>query len=270
MLPAMQSPAPRDASATAPSWARSAVALVADLASGALSAAEAVDAHIARIEAVDRELGAVVWKRYDAARAEAAEADRRRQAGEPTGSLHGLPITIKECFDLEGSPATFGVVGRSELAAHDDPYVAALRRAGAIVLGKTNVSQLLLYIESDNPVYGMTRNPWAADRTPGGSSGGSAAIVAAGGSALGLGNDIGGSVRIPAAFCGIVGLKPRLPPDADPRPLTFTGGASTANRSNPLRSGTSRVSAVARPTRGSDRRRLPGAAGPRPSTSCRC
>jgi len=190
-------------------WARPATALVADLASGALSAADAVDAHIARIEAVDGALNAVVWRRFEAARAEAAEADRRRRAGEPLGPLHGLPITIKESFDLAGSPATFGVVSRQgHVAADDDRYVAALRRAGAIVLGKTNVSQLLLYIESDNPLYGMTRNPWDLERTPGGSSGGQAAIVAAGGSALGLGNDIGGSVRLPAAFCGIAGFKP--------------------------------------------------------------
>jgi fatty acid amide hydrolase len=194
---------------TAPLWARSATALLGELSSGALSAAEVVDAHIARIEAVDGALNAVVWKRYDAARAEAAEADRRRRAGEPLGPLHGLPITIKECFDLAGSPATFGVVSRrGELAGQDDRYVAALRRAGAIVLGKTNVSQLLLYVESDNPVYGLTRNPWDLERTPGGSSGGQAAIIAAGGSPIGLGNDIGGSVRLPSAFCGIAGFKP--------------------------------------------------------------
>jgi fatty acid amide hydrolase len=198
--------APGDA---AEPWARSAVALVADLASGAISAVAAVESHIARIEAVDGALRAVVWKRYEAARAEAVEADRRRAAGEPLGALHGLPITIKECFDLEGSPATFGVDAlRDARAAKDDRYVAALRRAGAIVLGKTNVSQLLLYFESDNPVYGMTSNPWDLARTPGGSSGGSSAIVAAGGSSLGLGNDLGGSVRLPAAFCGIVGFKP--------------------------------------------------------------
>lgn len=194
---------------TAPPWARSAVTLTAQLASGAISATEAVASHIERIEAVEPGLRAVIWKRYDAARAEAAEADRRRAAGEPVGPLHGLPITIKECFDLEGSPATFGVTSRQgDRATRDDPYVAALRKAGAILLGKTNVSQLLLYMESDNPVYGMSRNPWDPDRTPGGSSGGQAAIVAAGGSSLGLGTDIGGSVRIPAAFCGIAGFKP--------------------------------------------------------------
>jgi fatty acid amide hydrolase len=216
---------PRDDDAGAPPWARSAVALAGELAAGTISAVEAVEAHIARIEAVDpgpgagpgagagagpgAGLGAVIWKRYDAARAEAAEADRRRRAGEPVGPLHGLPITIKECFDLEGSPATFGVVSRrDDRASRDDPYVAALRRAGAIVLGKTNVAQLLLYLESDNPLYGMSRNPWDPERTPGGSSGGQAAIVAAGGSSLGLANDLGGSVRVPAAFCGIAGFKP--------------------------------------------------------------
>ena len=203
-----EQPGPADRDETTPPWARSATALIGELAGGAISAVDAVEAHIERIEAVDRALRAVVWKRYDAARAEAAEADRRRRAGEPLGPLHGLPITVKECFDLTGSPATFGVVGRRDVAARDDRYVAALRRAGAIVLGKTNVSQLLLFLESDNPVYGMTHNPWDLDRTPGGSSGGQAAIVAAGGSALGLGNDLGGSVRLPAAFCGIVGFKP--------------------------------------------------------------
>lgn len=204
-----RTPTQRDGESTAPPWARPAIALLGELAAGAISAADAVEAHIARIEAVDGALRSVVWKRYDAARAEAAEADRRRRAGEPLGPLHGLPITIKECFDLAGSPATFGVTSRrDDVAAGDDRYVAALRRAGAIVLGKTNVSQLLLYIESDNPLYGMTRNPWDPERTSGGSSGGQAAIVAAGGSSLGLGNDLGGSVRLPAAFCGIVGFKP--------------------------------------------------------------
>ena len=93
-------------------------------------------------------------------------------------------------------------------AEADDPYVARLRAAGAIVLGKTNVAQMLLAVESSNPVYGRTNNPWNLDRSPGGSSGGEGAIVAAGGSPLGLGTDIGGSVRIPAAFCGIAALKP--------------------------------------------------------------
>jgi fatty acid amide hydrolase len=191
------------------------VALAASIARGEVSAVEAVEASIARIEAVNPRLNAVVVTRYDAARAEARAADERRARGEPLGPLHGVPITIKECFDLAGTPSTYGLPSRAQtLAASDDLYVARLRAAGAIVVGKTNLSQLLLYVESDNPLYGRTNNPWHLERTPGGSSGGQAAIIAAGGSPLGLGSDIGGSIRLPAAFCGIAGLKPtagRLP-----------------------------------------------------------
>jgi len=179
------------------------------IASGEVSAAEAVEAHIARIEQVNSKLNAVVVERYAAARAEAQAADARRRKGEPLGPLHGVPITIKECLDLAGTPSTFGLQTQANnLAAEDDRYVARMRAAGAIVLGKTNVSQLLIFIESDNPVYGRTNNPWDATRSAGGSSGGQGAIIAAGGSPLGLGNDVGGSVRIPAAFCGIASLKP--------------------------------------------------------------
>ncbi|HWT07341.1 MAG TPA: amidase family protein, partial [Xanthomonadales bacterium] len=179
------------------------------IADGSTTSAEAVEAHIARIERVNPALNAVVVKRYDDARAEARDADRRRAAGEPLGALHGVPITVKECLDFAGLPSTFGLASRAHhVADADDPYVARLRAAGAIVLGKTNVAQMLLAVESSNPVYGRTNNPWNLDRAPGGSSGGEGAIVAAGGSALGIGTDIGGSVRIPAAFCGIAALKP--------------------------------------------------------------
>jgi Asp-tRNA(Asn)/Glu-tRNA(Gln) amidotransferase A subunit family amidase len=179
------------------------------IADGSITSAETVEAHIARIERVNAALNAVVVKRYDEARTEAREADRRRAAGEPLGVLHGVPVTIKECLDFAGLPSTFGLASRAKHAAEaDDPYVARLRAAGAIVLGKTNVAQVLLAVESSNPVYGRTNNPWNLDRAPGGSSGGEGAIVAAGGSPLGLGTDIGGSVRIPAAFCGIAALKP--------------------------------------------------------------
>lgn len=187
----------------------SAVELARRIAGGELSAVEAVEAHIARIEEVNGRLNAVVVTRYDEARAEARVADERRARGTPLGPLHGVPITIKEAFDLAGTPATYGIPLRKDtLATADDLYVARMRQAGAIILGKTNVSQLLLYIESDNPLYGRTNNPWNLARTPGGSSGGQAAIIAAGGSPLGLASDIGGSIRVPAAFCGLVGLKP--------------------------------------------------------------
>jgi fatty acid amide hydrolase len=178
-------------------------------ASGEVSARELVDAHIERIESVNPLLNAVVVKRYDAARAEADQADRRRARGEPLGPLHGVPVTIKECLDLAGTPSTFGLPSRANIiAAQDDVYVARMRAAGAIALGKTNVAQLLMYLESDNPLYGRSNNPWNLGRTCGGSSGGEAAIIAAGGSPLGMGTDIGGSLRCPAAFCGIASIKP--------------------------------------------------------------
>lgn len=195
----------------------SAVELAARIARGEASAVEAVEAHIARIEQVNPALNAVVVKRYDEARAEARLADEQRARGEPLPPLHGVPITIKECLDLAGYPSTFGLQSRASVpATQDGPYVARMRRAGAIVLGKTNVAQVLLYIESDNPVYGRTNNPWNHARTPGGSSGGQAAIIAAGGSPLGLATDIGGSIRVPATFCGIAGLKPTAGRAPDP------------------------------------------------------
>jgi fatty acid amide hydrolase len=192
-----------------PLWQRGAAELARGIASGETSAEAAVEAHIARIEAVNPGLNAVVVKRFTEARAEAKAADQERTQGATLGPLHGVPVTVKESLDVTGTPSTFGVtLRRDHRAETDDPYVARLRAAGAIILGKTNVAQMLAYIETDNPVYGLTKNPWDAERTPGGSSGGQAAIVAAGGSPLGLGTDIGGSNRLPAAFCGVVGIKP--------------------------------------------------------------
>lgn len=179
------------------------------IAQGAITAREAVEACIGRIERVNTALNAVVVKRYDEARAEANAIDQRRAHGETLPPLAGVPITVKECLDLTGTPSTFGIPGRAAARAKaDDPYVARLRAAGAIVIGKTNVAQLLIFTETDNPLYGRTNNPWNPERSSGGSSGGEGAIVAAGASALGLGTDIGGSVRIPAAFCGISALRP--------------------------------------------------------------
>lgn len=178
------------------------------IASGEISSAEAVDSHIQRIEEVNPKLNAVVWPLYERARAEAAAADKGRK-GSARGKLHGVPITLKEQFKVEGAPATWGLPSRAgKLTKSDGPLVKRLREAGAIVIGVTNVPQLLIYHESDNPVYGRANNPWNPARVPGGSSGGEGAIVAAGGSPLGLGSDIGGSIRVPAHFCGIHGIKP--------------------------------------------------------------
>jgi fatty acid amide hydrolase len=154
----------------------SATQLVQQISSGDLSASEAVEAHIAQIERVNPHLNALVVKRYEAARSEARAADARHKTGEALGVLHGLPITVKECLDLTESASTFGLPSRAaQRAVKDERHVARLRQAGAIVLGKTNVAQLLFYYESDNPLYGRTQNPWNLTRTPGGSSGGEAA-----------------------------------------------------------------------------------------------
>lgn len=187
----------------------SATEIASRIARGELSAVEVAEAHIARIEQVNPLINAVVANRYDAARTEAQAADERRTRGEPLGPLHGVPITVKESLDVTGLPSTFGLPSRANiLAERDDPYVTRLRAAGAIILGKTNVPQMLFYSETDNPLYGRTNNPWNLDRTPGGSSGGEAAIIATGGSPLGLGTDWGGSIRTPASFCGLAGIMP--------------------------------------------------------------
>jgi fatty acid amide hydrolase len=184
-------------------------ALAESIASGALTAREVVEAHIERIEAVNARLNAVVVPLFDSARAEADAVDelRRRHASLPP--LAGVPFTVKECFDVAGTPTTVGLTDRrNHRASTDADVVSRMRSAGAVLLGKTNVSQLLMFNETDNPLYGRTNNPWNLDRAPGGSSGGEAAIVAAGGSALGIGSDVGGSVRLPAHACGLHAIRP--------------------------------------------------------------
>jgi fatty acid amide hydrolase len=182
-----------------------------------ISSLELVQAHIDRIEAVDPQINAVVIRRFEEALREAAAADAQaRSASNGLPPLLGVPVTIKECFHLAGTPCTIGLTSPERKHVFDDDaiLVRRLQRAGAIILGKTNVPQLMIWHECDNPVYGRSNNPWDLDRTCGGSTGGEAAIVAARGSPLGLGNDLGGSIRIPSHFCGIHGLKPtsfRLP-----------------------------------------------------------
>lgn len=173
-----------------------------------------VEAFIGRIEGTAEQLNAVVVRLFDQARTAAQLADDRVRRGDALGPLHGVPITIKECFHVAGTPSTMGLTNRLANIAEDGILVRRLRRAGAIVLGKTNVPQLMVWHEADNPLYGRTNNPWDLARGPGGSTGGEAAIIAARGSPLGLGGDLGGSIRIPCHACGIHGLKPtcgRLP-----------------------------------------------------------
>lgn len=186
----------------------SATEIAQKIAAGELSASEVVEAHIQRIEEVNPRLNAVIIPLFEQARAQAKAADEARSRGEALGPLHGVPITIKESFDIAGTVSNMGISALSQTPKQDAPLVKRLQQAGAIILGKTNVAQLLASNESDNPVYGRTVNPWNPERSPGGSSGGEAAIIAALGSCLGLGSDIGGSVRMPAHACGICSLKP--------------------------------------------------------------
>ncbi len=180
------------------------------LEAGALRSVDVVEALDARRRQIDGALNAIILHR-DAALAEARAADEARARGERLGPLHGLPITIKENVDVEGTDATLGIQSRrGRPARRDAVLVAELRRAGAIVIGKTNVPQLLLAQETENALFGVTHNPWHLDRVPGGSSGGEAAAVAAGLTPFGIGTDIGGSIRIPSHFCGVVGFKPTL------------------------------------------------------------
>lgn len=176
---------------------------------GELSAVEVTEAHIRRIETVNPVLNAVVIDLFDQARAQAREADKTRSRGDPLGALHGVPVTIKEQYRVKGTQTTLGATSKiGHIAQSEGPLVRKLRDAGAIILGKTNIIQTLAGWECDNRVYGRSNNPFDSDRSPGGSSGGEGAIIAARGSALGLAGDLGGSTRIPAHFCGVHGLKP--------------------------------------------------------------
>src|SRR4051794_22675339 len=166
---------------------------------------ELVEAHLAEIERVDPDLHAFVMQFPSEARAEA----RRLGWESPSGPLHGIPVTIKDSFDVRSYPTLCGSKLRIRHRAEADATaVARLREAGAVVLGKTNCPEFLLNYESDNAITGWTANPWNHDRTAGGSSGGEAAAIASYCSAGGLGSDGGGSIRVPAHFCGIAGLKP--------------------------------------------------------------
>jgi len=174
-----------------------------------VSSEEVVSAHLARVEEVNPKLNAVVHLTADAARARAREADAALARGEVWGPLHGVPVTIKDAFETEGVVSVGGTKGRAQYVPREDAVgVARYKSAGAVVLGKTNVPELSLAFESDNLVYGQTKNPYDLARTPGGSSGGEAAAISSGMSPLGLGSDAGGSIRVPAHFCGIAGIKP--------------------------------------------------------------
>ncbi|MEQ1607698.1 MAG: amidase family protein [Hyphomonadaceae bacterium] len=180
------------------------------LALGQVSAADLLEEHMARSGVVNPAINAVVRTDIEGARARAKELDRLLKAGIPAGPLHGLPITIKDTFDVEGMPATAGApeYANRPLRTADAAATARLRAAGAVIWGKTNTPYLAGDNQTYNPVHGRTSNPWDLSRTPGGSSGGAAAALATGITPLELGSDIGGSLRLPAHFCGVAALKP--------------------------------------------------------------
>jgi fatty acid amide hydrolase 2 len=184
--------------------------LAAALRTGATTPSDLLEAHIARIEEVNPLVNGMAAPRYEKAREEAQLATERLAAGgDDLPPLVGIPCTIKEFIGVEGMPQSGGVLWRKDAVAEQDATVVSrLRKAGAIVMGVTNIPEGGLWLETYNSIYGRTNNPWNTKRTSGGSSGGEGALVATGASPFGIGSDVGGSIRIPAAFCGTVGHKP--------------------------------------------------------------
>ena len=188
---------------------KSATELISLLDAREIGARELLDHFLDRVEQHNPAINAIIWQDAARARAEADASDRRRAAGEDTGPLDGLPVTVKESYDLAGSPTTWGVPEYSDnIADTDSAVVEKYRGAGAVVFGKTNVPFMLADWQSFNSIYGTCNNPWNLSRTPGGSSGGSGAALAAGLTGLDAGSDIGASIRNPAHYCGVFGHKP--------------------------------------------------------------
>ena len=187
------------------------------------SPVEVVDAHLEQVAALQPKLNAFVHLDADGARKQARTAEAALMRGERVGPLHGVPLTIKSCIDAAGWPTPAGSLLRKDYVAQTDaPLVARLRGAGAIILGNTNTPEYLMAYETDNSLSGKTSNPWNLERSAGGSSGGEVAAIASGCSAGGVGIDGGGSIRVPAHFCGICGLKPT--PGRIPATGHFPGG----------------------------------------------
>ena len=190
-------------------WQLGALELAAKIRSGETSSREVLDAHLARVEEVNGELNAIVRLLTGEATAAADAADAALADGRAVPPLHGVPCTVKENIDLAGTPTTQGVRALAEAVADtDSPTVARMRRAGAIPFARTNLPDFGLRVHTDSDLHGLTRNPWNPNVTAGGSSGGEGSAIASGMSPIGLGNDIGGSLRNPAHCCGIASIKP--------------------------------------------------------------
>lgn len=205
----------------------SACRIANEIRQGRVSSLEMVTECLERIDQVNPKINAVVQLVKERAISEAKALDRLALKGKFKGVLHGIPITIKDSLDTEGIISTGGTMGRKNFIPEvDAPVVARLRAAGAVLIGKTNTPELTLSAETNNLIFGRTNNPFDLSRSTGGSSGGSAAIIASGGSFLELGSDTGGSIREPAHLCGIAGIKPTM--GRTPRTghiVPFGGGA---------------------------------------------
>lgn len=192
-------------------WQRTATDLGQAYRSGSLDPVQVTQACLQRMDAVNPVLGAVILRRDERVLQEAQASARRWRLGQPLSVLDGIPITVKDSLFMRGHPTTWGSPGLVDpVDAHDELAVARARSGGALILGKTNVSEFALEGYTDNPVFGATGNPWAPELTPGGSSGGAVAAVASGIGPLAIAQDGGGSIRRPASHAGLVGLKPSL------------------------------------------------------------
>ena len=194
---------------TTPLWQRGAVELAAAIRAGEATSRAVLDAHLERIAAVNPSVNAVTEVLAQRAAADADAADSALRRGADVGPLHGVPVSIKINVDVAGSPTSDGMPAFADaLPSGDAPLVARLRAAGAIPFARTNMPDLGLRWHTESALHGATRNPWDGARTPGGSSGGEAAAIATGMSPLGIGNDVGGSVRWPAQCCGVSSMRP--------------------------------------------------------------
>ena len=182
--------------------------LAAAIRAGEVSAVEVLEAHLAQIDEHNAALNAVVTLDAEGARTRAREADQALAAGEVWGSLHGVPFTLKDAHATAGMRTTTGVPFLDHVPQQDSSVTARLKAAGGILMGKTNVAALLADYQTNNSLFGRSNNPWDVTRTPGGSSGGAAAALASGMTPFEMGTDLSGSIRIPAHFCGVLGLKP--------------------------------------------------------------
>ena len=192
-------------------WRLGAADLAAAIRTRQVTSREVLEAHLARVAAVNPQVNAITTVLETQARAAADAADAALQRGDAVGPLHGVPVTVKVNIDVAGSPTTDGMPAfAGAIPGRDAPLVARLRAAGAIPFARTNMPDLGLRWHTDSSLHGATRNPWDPAVTPGGSSGGEAVAVATGMSPLGIGNDVGGSVRWPSQCCGTAAIRPTL------------------------------------------------------------